>query len=107
MNSFDLYGWKNSDMESTKLKVENVLGIKFELHESAYHGGDYYLYGKLEEENFSLEHNKDLDEDEPAEADFSEYILLLYVNRTKRSKQIRDLIEAGIDDVEFLRHEDV
>jgi hypothetical protein len=107
MNSFDLYGWKTGDLEGTKLKVENVLGIKFELHESSYHGGDYYLCGKLDEENFTLEHNKDLDEDEPTESEYSEYTLLLYVNRTKRSKELRDLIGAEIDDAFFLRHEDI
>jgi hypothetical protein len=107
MNSFDLYGWKNGELEKLKSQVENVLGIGLELHESAYHGGEYYLHGKLEEENFSLEYNKDLDEDEPTEADHSEYTVLLYVNRTKRSKELRDMIESGIDDVEFLRHEDV
>lgn len=107
MSSFDLYGWKNGDLEVLKRKIENVLGIELELHESSYHGGDYYLYGKIEEENYSLEYNKDLYEDEPTEADFSEYIVLLYVNRTKRSKELHDLIEARIDNIEFLRHEDV
>jgi hypothetical protein len=46
-------------------------------------------------------------EDEPTESDYSEYTVLLYINRTKRSKELRDLIEAGIDDIDFLRHEDV
>ena len=107
MNSFDLYGWKNSDIDNIKLKVEHALGLKFELHESTYHGGDYYLFGKLDEENFSLEYNKDLDENEPTEDDYSEYIILLYVNRTKRSQELHDLIKTVIDDAEYLRHEDV
>lgn len=107
MNSFDLYGWKNGDLEKLKRQVEKVIGIELELHESAYHGGDYYLHGKLKEENFSLEYNKDLDEDEPSEADHPEYTVLLYVNRTRRSEELRDMIEAGIDGVKFLRHENV
>ena len=107
MNSFDLYGWKTGDLENLKYKVENVIGIELELHESVYHGGEYYLHGKLEEENFSLEYNKDLDEDEPNEADYPEYTLLLYVNRTTRSEDLRKIIETGIEDVKFLRHEDV
>jgi hypothetical protein len=54
MNSFDLYGWKSGDLGKLKRQIENVIGIELELHESSYHGGDYYLHGKLEEENFSL-----------------------------------------------------
>jgi hypothetical protein len=44
------------------------------------------LYGKLNEENYSLERNLDLDEDELTESDYPECKVLLYVNRTKSFK---------------------
>jgi hypothetical protein len=47
MYSFDLYGWESEDLEYIRLKVESALDIKFELHDSAYHGGDYYLIWKI------------------------------------------------------------
>jgi hypothetical protein len=107
MYSFDLYGWESEDLEYIRLKVESALDIKFELHDSAYHGGDYYLYGKLNEENYSLERNLDLDEDELTESDYPECKVLLYVNRTKSSKYLRNKIEAEIEGSKFLRHEEV
>ena len=41
---FDVYGWASKCLGVACRQVEDVLGVKFELHDSSYHGGSYYLW---------------------------------------------------------------
>ena len=84
---YDLYGFSNSELGAVRILVERILEIKFEAHESSYHGGMYYRMGKTGEENFMLKKNYDPYEEEWAEEDFADIKVLLYVNRTHRAEQ--------------------
>jgi hypothetical protein len=74
--------------------VENALGIKFIAHESTYRGGDYYCFGKIGEEEFTLQRNFNLIDKEWTEEEFQEFPILIYVDKTSRAEEIEKLLGA-------------
>ena len=77
----DVYGFKSQNIKKISRKLEKILGISFVLHDSLFHGGDYYLYrsGDFEEVELILQDNREL-EDDLAEPDFPEYKVIFYVH---------------------------
>jgi hypothetical protein len=106
MPSADIYGAKSDDLEHVKFAIESKLHIQFEPHHSSYHGGDYYRNGDGSSEHFILQRNIDLIDNEPAESDFVDFPVILYVEETERSSEIRELLEASESPLSLLKHED-
>ena len=79
LQTFDLYGVRGLDLESARLLLERMLGIKMEGHESSYRVGDYYLHKNSAKEKFLLQRNYDPYEEEWIEQDFPEAQLILYI----------------------------
>ncbi|WP_454834568.1 hypothetical protein [Pseudomonas lini] len=102
MAAYDLYGVKGLTILEAKLKVEESLKLSFDERESTYQGGVYYRFGSDESEKFLLKGNVDPFDGEAVEQKFSEYPVLLYVDMTVRSEEVRCLLS-----MEFclLRHE--
>jgi len=102
MAAYDLYGVKRGTIFEVRLKVEESLNVFFEERESTYQGGIYYRFGEGELEKFFLKVNVDPFDGEAVELEFSKYPVLMYVDMTTRSEEIRRLLG-----VEFclLRHE--
>jgi len=50
--------------------------------------GDYYRLGSMREEHFILQRNVDLLDNDPAELEFPEAGILLYVEGTERSEEL-------------------
>lgn len=105
MSAFDIYGLLNIDLESAKTMVESVLGLKLQAHDSSYRGGSYYRQGTTGEENFILQNNIDLIDGEPI--DFPQYPILLYINHTDRSFEIRQMIESSQEKMILLKHNEL
>lgn len=105
MFSFDLYGFTQNDINTIRILVEKAVGILFEAHNSSYLGGNYYRCGVVDSEHFILQQNLDLVDNEPIEPEYSEFPVLLYVNRTKRPEELTRLITKLCDGVVLLRHE--
>jgi hypothetical protein len=105
MAIYDLYGCLTARLEEAKNVLEATLDIRFESHESAYQGGNYFRSGKTNDEHFVLKRNLDLFDNEAAEMPFSEYPILFYVNGTSRSFDLQQkLLEKG-KSIVLLRHE--
>lgn len=106
MKSYDLYGVKVNEITSAKLLIEEVLGVTMAEHESSYHCGVYFRVSSLDtgEENFILQKNFDEYEKEWAEDDFRDYLILLYVNDTLRSKEITRLF-SDYSELVLLSHQ--
>lgn len=100
---YDLYGARNVSAFQAKIKLENILGIRFEERESSFQGGAYFKY-KNQSENFILKNNLDLIGGEPAEQTFDQYQILLYINSTDRSAELSSKILED-ESFELLRHE--
>lgn len=107
----DLYGFSSDDLDGLARVVASSLGVRFSLHESLYHGGDYYL---ADDENrsatFRLQSNRDLLESVPtdawAEPEFREYPSLLYIDGTVAPLEIQKaILETLKDGVTLLRRE--
>ncbi|MDX2247314.1 MAG: hypothetical protein SF052_11080 [Bacteroidia bacterium] len=92
MIRYDLFGFKESDLEKVKSEIETQLEILFTSHESMYKGGIYYRLGDILSENFELQKNIDLLDGEPLEDEFKDFPILLFVNRTIRSEEIVELL---------------
>jgi len=105
MPTFDIYGLASDALDDVRSAVEIALGIHFQSHESSYHGGLYYRYGELDEEHFILQKNQDLQENELAEPEFDEFAILVYVNHTQRSSDVRQFLEQSVDGIILLKHE--
>ncbi|MCQ6260174.1 hypothetical protein [Pseudomonas sp. Q11] len=102
MAAYDLYGVKDISIIVAKLNVEELLGVSFEERESAYQGGVYYRFDGEGGEGFVLKENIDPFDGEAVEQLFSEYPVLLYVDKTTRSDEIGDFLNIKFC---LLRHE--
>jgi hypothetical protein len=74
-----LFGFKDHPIEALKSAVSIALGITLELHDSLWRGGDYYGYEHGAESIFLERNNDGGQPEEPAEEDFPDYPVLLYV----------------------------
>src|SRR5689334_6793888 len=82
VKTYLLFGIAGNDLEAARARVEHVLGIKMELHDSGYRRGDYYRLGDVGGEQFILQRNFDEAEGEWTEPGCKEFGLLLYANET-------------------------
>lgn len=102
MAAYDLYGFKGSSIFGAKSKIEGKLNISFEGRDSSYQGGVYYKFGEKESEVFIVKRNIDPFDGEPVEKMFSDYPVLLYVDVTLRSEEIKSFLGTEFN---LLRHE--
>ena len=108
MTSYDLYGMSSNDLRRCANRLASILSIVWNLHESSYHGGDYYRFGMPGEEEFILQRNYSESDNDWAEPEFKEHETLLYVNYTERSSRIKELIAIGLPgEATLLRHEEL
>lgn len=102
--AYDLYGSRLSEIEAVKRSLETALGCEFEAHESEFMG-EYYIVNLSGEESVSIKWNKDPEEDCPVEPDFPDEQILVTVDDTARSEEIKKrLLDTG--DFYLLRHEE-
>lgn len=102
--SFDLYGFKGATIHSARKYVEGILGVSLVEKESAYHGGIYYVLKTSESGSFVLKENADPFDGGAVEQKFSDFLILLYVNGTKRSSELKVLLQSE-GEAFLLRHE--
>jgi hypothetical protein len=107
VRAHDLYAIKANSLRDAESLVDCALSICTELHDSLHHGGDYFRFGGFSgEEHFILQWNKDAIDDEPVEDSFRESSILLYIESTHRSEELRTKLSRYGDRVALLRHED-
>ncbi|HBN8236619.1 MULTISPECIES: hypothetical protein [Pseudomonas aeruginosa group] len=104
MIAYDLYGTKNLSLLLAREHIEKIFGVSLDERNSSYQGGDYYMLGSNDSENFILKANFDPLDDEPVELNFPDYPILLYINATTRSSAIEGVIKKGAC-FKLLRHE--
>jgi hypothetical protein len=104
MSYYDLYGINKLGMKEARQAVEECLGVSLSENDSDYQGGVYYTYGDLSGEHLILKLNKDPFEEEPAEDEFPQHSIVLYVNDTSRSYDIEAALSQS-DDIKHLRRE--
>jgi hypothetical protein len=104
MTTSDLYGSRRDDIEALRSAAERALGVKFQLHEYDWYGGDYLRTPQVGTEFFLLLHNRVVtpDGDEILEPEFPGYAVLLRVAGTERADEIRVHL-TGIDELDHLR----
>ncbi|TKC79202.1 hypothetical protein FAZ69_30540 [Trinickia terrae] len=107
MTIYDLYGFSSADIDKAKSILETALGIRFVAHSGSYHGDRYFIFGDDEGEHFVLKQNVDPFDDEPAEMDYPEHPILLYVNDTSRSVDLQKIIAKKAEGFVLLRHEEL
>lgn len=106
MPTCDLYGLKVENLESARIMIEQALGFHLAEHESLYLGGSYYRWGNLGQEHFILQRNIDPFDNEPAELEFPEITILLYVNETERPIELEQILTAKIPNIKLLRRKE-
>lgn len=92
-SNYDLYGFSSSDISHLAAILSRALSIEWILHESDFKG-KYYRFGMPGEEEFILQYNFDERENEKEwnEPEFKQYPVVLYINNTQRSEEIRKLL---------------
>lgn len=103
MSTYDLYGFKGAVIADAKSKIEDKFDFSFEEKDSAYQGGIYYKFESEASEGFILKENIDPFDGGAAEQAFPKYKILLYVDRTPRSDEVKRLLGP---DFLLLRHEE-
>ncbi|MCB9148600.1 MAG: hypothetical protein H6641_07545 [Caldilineaceae bacterium] len=102
---FDLYGFKQSDLELVRAELEMVLELKFVAHDSLYRGGLYYRCDRPHSESFQLVGNFNHIEQEYAEEQFADYPTLLYVEQASSPKVTEETIVNNMSSAKLLRRE--
>jgi hypothetical protein len=77
---FDLYGNPEASLEAAARQVGEALGVTFELHDSYYLGGDYYLWRGEGSQELSIQENFEDEEGYLAEGDHPSFKTLLYAS---------------------------
>jgi hypothetical protein len=83
-----LFGFLSGSLAATANSVSRDLGVTFELHDSLWRGGDYYVYESGSEKIIIQRNNDGGPPDEPAEEQFPNYPLLMYVD-TERAEEMK------------------
>lgn len=104
MPTFDLYGYRNQNLEAIRLALQHALGVKLQAHESSFIGEYFRLQNSVGEE-FQLQRNFDPYEEEWAEDDFPDMHILLYINNTERAEELERLIAERIPELFLLRRQ--
>lgn len=99
---FDLYGCSNIALDDVAGLAGDVLQVVFELHDSSYRGGDYFLWRGTNGEEIILQRNFEDDEGYLSEPDNPSFSVLLYASGLGEAGY--ELL-AGIDGVRLLRTE--
>lgn len=99
--AFDLYGSNSPDIAAVSRAVGATLSMTMVARSSSYIG-DYFLGEGDGDENIKVQENLDT-EDLPTEPDFAEYPVIVHVNSTQRSDEIRPQLE-GVG-LKLLRHD--
>jgi hypothetical protein len=103
MPTYDTYGFADKDIQTISEVISNTLGITWKLHDSLYKG-EYYLAGKIEQENLELGFNYVAGIDDWKESESKEYPVLLYVNKSQRWQEIEKfLLGAFNEKISLLR----
>lgn len=96
MDVYDIYGFKSEEIEEVRDTFEESSGVTLELRISSYLGGTYYLKGNGNEENFILRRNYS-DEEGWAEEEYKELGVILYVSRSQRADELRELLLRSLE----------
>ncbi|MCA1671733.1 MAG: hypothetical protein ABR608_06925 [Pseudonocardiaceae bacterium] len=102
MKRFDLYGWRSMPLAAAADLIARAVGVEFELHDSGYHGGDYYRSKCFGSEEILVQDNFEDEEGYLAEPNFPEHHTLVYINGA--SEKVARVL-ADVEDLEPLRSE--
>lgn len=93
----ELFDIDVGELDDARKRVEKILGLSLEAHESEYHGGNYFKYSGAGF-NIVLQTNFVEDDGEPTEADFPGTTLLLYINGDEVSvnRMTATLLQNGL-----------
>jgi hypothetical protein len=95
-----LYGYAIDDIELAKVALEKMLGATLSAHDSLYYGGAYYRYGQRGEDTILLRRNIDPIDNEPAELDFPDLPIIVYLDLRSTPGQLERLLDG--DSSEFI-----
>jgi hypothetical protein len=88
-----LFGVQAQNLNDACGLLENELGIKMAGHHSLHWGGDYYRYD-TPTALLILQSNLDIEDDEPAEPEYSNYAVILRADLSDHSPVLRKLLSV-------------
>jgi hypothetical protein len=91
MKIYDTYGFKLEDLEEIRSDFEMLSGVILEKHKGSYMGGIYYSKGQPNEENYILRRNY-ANEEGWIEEEYKDLEVILYISRSQRSDELRNLL---------------
>ncbi|MDR0779520.1 MAG: hypothetical protein LBF16_02350 [Pseudomonadales bacterium] len=107
MAIYDLYEIDVGSIVEARSLLEAILSLSLEERDSSFHHGPYFAAGKTGEENFELKFNLDPYENEPSEGAYPNAKFLFYVNNTKRSPMLGEILSKANGSIKLLRHENL
>jgi hypothetical protein len=97
-----LFGFRSGALAAAADAVARSLGVTFELHDSVWRGGDYYVHEAGSEKIIIQRNNDGGPATEPAEEDFPDYPVLVYVE-TERPEPVMEQMRKCLPHPEVLR----
>lgn len=105
VESFDLYGLPVGSLEDFARQIGAALEVRFILHESGYHNGEYFRAEVKGHEHFIIQNNRNPATGELAEEAFPDVSILLYANHTERHQWIASALAKVSPQPRLLRHQ--
>ncbi|SDM40864.1 hypothetical protein SAMN04488074_12133 [Lentzea albidocapillata subsp. violacea] len=104
-SSDETFGTSALSMEVLRQRLERVLSVRFQPHDSSYFGGDYYRCEAAPEEEMILFRNDVPDEEgEVVQPQNAQYSVLFEVMSTSRGDELRAALSA-IPELTLIRQE--
>jgi hypothetical protein len=88
-----LFGLTATELDDGRAMVEGAVGLRMELHDSSFYGGDYFRGRGPGDEELILRYNYDDLDDEWTEPDHAQYPLLLLID-TPRAAELQRALEG-------------
>ena len=90
-----LFGFPAGSIAATVDSVSAALGVNFEIHDSLWRGGEYYVYEAGSEKIIIQRNNDGGPPEEPAEEAFPSYPLLMYMDSAHRKERTEQLLKCS------------
>lgn len=104
-----LYSIAETDLDQAQILIEKATGVRLELRDSFYHGGDYLSWSSDDDSTLELIVQHNLDGEEIAEEDFPEAKILVIVSGDEEAAEaVRKMstLLRGVPGIDLLRFKD-
>ena len=103
-----ILGSQLDQLDELRTQIESYISVSFELHDSLYHGGDYFLGNVAScRSEIMVKRNFDVVDRAPVLEEYSDTPLLVYISGNSEVDSLSDQLLAAIPSLRRLERDEV